>query len=206
MAIPDGACRVVYSGNIAGGAEKWAFGLWFSPLGAGFDFSGGEPSDAGYLGFRAAFLPFLTASDAYTQIDSWIYHGGIATVHTNAVFNHPGTAGGSSVQAPQVALVLTLRTATATKSGRGRIYIPARAVTMVTATGLANTTAINTLVDALATYFTNLNAFSTPIIPAVVSQTQGVARPIVSVDADGVLDTQRRRRNKLTGPRHSHTV
>jgi hypothetical protein len=101
--------------------------------------------------------------------------------------------------------VLTLRTANATRSGRGRIYLPFVAQTLVAATGMLPSTNVNNLVDTFALWISEQITLGTNV-PVVVSQSQSVVRTIVAVDADLVPDTQRRRRNKLTSARHTHTV
>lgn len=70
--------------------------------------------------------------------------------------------------------------------------------------GLFNGTAVNAVVDNLASWF---NVFSTAAFPVVVlSQTGSSTAVVTAVDADLVPDTMRRRRNKLTSTRHSATV
>ena len=206
MPIPNGVTRVVFSGTLANGLEKWAFGLWwFRPSGIAFDFSTGEPTATSYLAFRSAFLNVMRPEDSFTDLDSYLYSGGAATQHTHATVSHPGTSSAATLPC-QCSIAITLRTALATRSGRGRIYVPYDGASVSTTTRTGDSTKIDTLVDALADYYTNVIAVSVGTIPVVVSQTLASYNQITSVDADYVIDTQRRRRNKLTSARHSNAV
>lgn len=207
MPIPDGLTRVVYSGGLCTNTERWAFSLWFKRDDGtiALDFSAGEPTAATYTAWRAAFLALMRPEDSFTQLDSYLYAGGAAVQHTQATFNRPGT-GTLAVQPAQIACVMTLRTALANRSGRGRIYVPARAMQLSTTTGLAIATAPNNCADALAAYLTDLHTLSAQTHPVVASPTTSSSHTITSVDVDLVPDTQRRRRNKLVSTRHSATV
>lgn len=206
MAIPDGVTRVVYSGHTAGTSESWAFGLWLKDTtGIAQDYNPGEPTAATYLNWRNSFLALMRPEDHLTDLDSYLYSGGVATTHTHATVSHAGTASAATLP-PQCAVVLTLRTSLATRSGRGRMYLPYWGEAIDTTTRLGNATAINAAVDALALWINNLTASTPTTTGVVVSQTHGTTATITSIDADNVIDTQRRRRNKLTSTRHSHTV
>jgi hypothetical protein len=171
----------------------------------GFDFSVGEPTNTTYTNFRTQLLSVLGSVDNYDRLDSYRYSGGVAVEHHSVDFSHPGT-GSAAVRLPtQNCCVLTLRTANATRSGRGRIYLPFVAQTLVAATGMLPSTNVNALVDTFALWISEQITLGTNV-PVVVSQSQSVVRTIVAVDADLVPDTQRRRRNKLTSARHTHTV
>lgn len=208
MSVPNGLLKLVFSGSMANGAEQWAFGLWFdgyTDIGGGgansYD-GASEPVSPSYQSFRANLLSMMPNTDSFDAIDSYYYTGGVAVQHGKATFTHAGTST-NAAHPTQVGLVLTLRTSLATRRGRGRIYLPARANNLTTGS-LFVTAAPNAAVDSLATWFSSL--VSAGITPVVVSQTGTLFTPITSVDCDAVPDIQRRRANRLTSPRHSTNV
>lgn len=209
MGVPNGVLKLVYSGLLASGAERWACSLWFNGYtdiggSSGTSYDGThESTGTAYVAWRTAMLQLMRPEDSMQQVDAYFYSGGVATQHATAPAVHAG-AGSVNTMPTQVAAVMTLRTALATRSGRGRIYLPARAVGVTPASGLFSGTLVNTAVDTLASWFTAQKAAGFPAV--VVSQTHGTFQPITTVDADGRPDIQRRRANKLVSTRHSAAV
>lgn len=112
-----------------------------------------------------------------------------------------------------VAAVITLRTATGGRSGRGRLYIgPLADAAMMGAVGEPAQFHPNfqqDLIDAYVDLCVRLNAAVTPdpITPAVLSVTDGLSRPIISITVDRRPDTQRRRDLGMTfGPQLSSPI
>lgn len=152
--------------------------------------------------FLTSFRSFLAGDDTFDQVDIYYYDGGTAAVrHGTATVGATGL-GGTGVP-KQNAAVITERTALTSRSGRGRMYLPATGGVYVTG-GKLDTTKLNPLVDNLAALFTARIALT--LFPSVVSQTHSYVTRITSLDADNIADTQRGRRGKLTGARHSHTI
>lgn len=207
MGIPAGANRIVYSGTLCNGLERWAFGLWYfrEPPVAAFDFASGEPSTSAYVAWRTAFLNVMRPEDSFTDLDAYRYEGGAAVQHSHVTVSHPGTSSAATLPC-QCAIAITLRTGLATRSGRGRIYVPYDGASVLTTTRTGDVTKINAIVDSLAAYYNATLALGGDIVPVVVSQTLTADNAITSVDADYVIDTQRRRRNQLTSSRHSAAV
>jgi hypothetical protein len=204
MAIPNGVTRYVVSGTLASG-EIWQCAFYVD----GWD-PATFPTDATLATlpttppwdtFLADMSFLLAPADAITAVDLYFITGGVAVKHAHVGFNMPGI--GTARHPTQCSVVLTERTALATRSGRGRIYVPATGI-VITDNGLMTAGPVNALVDGFASVLTELS--TDPLTAVVVSQTLGVATPITSVDADLVPDTQRRRVNKLHSTRHSHTV
>lgn len=201
MAIPDGATHLVVSGTAAS-SESFAFGWWMNDSGAslGPDLDLSTP----WQTFRDALLAHMTADQVITHYDLYRYAGGVVTTHEQQAVSHPGTDT-SGMLPLQVSLVLTLRTATLSRRGRGRIYLPTCGFSMMGGTNhLFNSTPVNALVDAFANFLTTYGVGGAT--PVVVSRVGGVMEPITAVDADLVPDTQRRRRGKLSSTRHTATV
>lgn len=201
MAIPDDAGHYVVSGTSPGG-EGFAFGWWVHDVshsfGANLDLS------TAWGTFRTALNARMTTQQSITQYDYYRYASGVVSYHDQSSVAHAGT--GTSGQLPlQVACVLTTRTATLSRRGRGRLYLPTSDFSMMSGSGnLFSSTVVNTLVDDFAAYLTSIATGSDH--PVVVSRAGSVMEVITSVDADYVPDTQRRRRGKLTSARHSHSV
>lgn len=108
-----------------------------------------------------------------------------------------GTATGDLLP-PQTALVITLRTAQAGRSFRGRVYLPGFAESVSTAAGIyAGTTHgvsfITAIKSALVTSGLDLGVLSRPNAEATPPRA-GFITPVTSiVIRDNVWDTQRRR-------------
>lgn len=207
MPIPDGVTKLTFSGTAASGVEKWACSLYFTgftkpPADGSLD-PAGLDSSTQWSSFVTALRAIITADTSLTSYDVYYYEGGEATAHAQAIVSHPGTATGV-VHPLQTAAVMTLRSANATRSGRGRIYLPANGVGMASDHTMSTVT-INAAVDALATYLSAVQ-LTGGVLPVVVSQTRSQTFPIISVDADYIADTQRRRRNKQTSARHTAVV
>jgi hypothetical protein len=94
----------------------------------------------------------------------------------------------------QCATVISLLTASATRHGRGRFYLPPLAASFLL-NGKLNSTAMTTLDTAWTAFFDSLNTDG--VNPVVRNRTGHVSTPVTSARVGDVIDTQRRRRNKL---------
>jgi hypothetical protein len=205
MSIPDGLAKYVISGTMATGKEIFACSFWVSGW-VEADF----PTDTVWTGtIPTNWSDFLTAIGSVnssavvvTAVDGYYYSGGAAVKHAHSDVSYSGT--GTPGLPSQSAIVLTTRTPLATRSGRGRIYIPVTKYTVLDGDGMLLATNRDNLVDKFAALLTFWN--SGGLHPVVVSQTTSSTQQITSVDADRVIDTQRRRRSKLTTTRHAHSV
>jgi len=115
-------------------------------------------------------------------------------------FSQAGYAVGQT-QPNQICVVATLFTPKAGRSGKGRIYLPLLALPAVSADprdGVHQTA----LAGQIAAWIEDVNAISTatagPFRVSVQSRLgAGTPGPVTGVGIGDVLDTQRRRRNKL---------
>lgn len=98
-------------------------------------------------------------------------------------------------------VVVSLRTTTPTRSGRGRFYLPPGVVADVTTTGRVATDFITDLGAALAAAWTGYNSVSDR--PVVYSRTQRLTRNISSFNIGDLFDTQRGREGNLVEARTS---
>ena len=106
---------------------------------------------------------------------------------------------GSGIQLPQrVAMVIGLRTALPTRSGRGRFYLPGPDATQITTTGLLISATATTLANGAAAA---LNTFSATSVPSIYHRNKLApppsTTPVTTVTVGVVLGTQRRRTNKV---------
>lgn len=202
MAIPD-CTKIVVSGTSSGGAEQWAFG-WHTETDAAFDPTGLTSGSGPWPTFLSDMLSHMTPDQKLTQVDAYDYVAGAPTNHRQGIYNTAGTDTTGAIPL-QCALVLTERTATLSRRGRGRIYLPVCGFSMMSGSNhLFNTTPVDTLVDDFANVLSAAAAAGHN--PVVASAAASALYVITSVDADYVPDTQRRRRNKLTTGRHSQVV
>jgi hypothetical protein len=114
--------------------------------------------------------------------------------------NIPGTSESSALPA-DVAIVVSLRSPVANRTGRGRFYLPQPTTNALTAVGRLDETAQSTIVDALTAAWTQANAAGEN--PVIYSRTQRATREITSFNVGDLFDTQRRRENALTENRVS---
>lgn len=103
----------------------------------------------------------------------------------------------------QCAPVVSLRTATLSRAGRGRFYAPSLAVDQVDA-GRLLTAARDTLADGALALVNGLTAAGGNIV--IYHRALGTTSLVTSLDVGDVIDTQRRRRNKLIEARTSRPV
>jgi hypothetical protein len=113
---------------------------------------------------------------------------------------------GTNVNAPlppQDAVVVSLRTAKATKAGRGRFFLPPYAENEV-GNGLLATLAAQQTSVAAQKMIQSLNGAGYQV--QVFHRKTITADAVVSVDVGNVVGTQRRRRRKLIPVRQANTV
>lgn len=193
--------RHTLSGTFPG--EVWSFGLHTN----------------GSLALAAAQSAWQTAVAAFFSVDY------SATLATTTVANEVTTAelvqatGKQSSKAAdpvnfagtstaeslpfQCAPVVSLRSALATRAGRGRFYAPSLAVDQVN-DGRMILAARDSLADSAAAMLSSLN--DAGLAPVLYSRTTHNTQQILRLDVGDVIDTQRRRRNKLIEVRTSRPL
>lgn len=204
MAIPSGLTKFVLTWNMPGG-EK-AQSSWWEQGHVAADVDDAQlvlmGASASFTTWIGTIKPLWTPQTLLAGLDGYFYNGGTAAAnHGHADISFVGT--GASVHPNQIALVCTLRTATASRRGRGRMYLPANGTGQGTA-GLFTNGAIDTAVTGTAAYFSTRNDITGGV--CVVSQTATSSALVTSVSADYIPDTQRRRNNKLASTRKTVAV
>lgn len=139
------------------------------------------PQQASYLGSRVA----------------WIGTDG----HTLSAQERPvaPVVGGSTDPSlpTEVALVVSLRTAVATRSTRGRMYLPPLTVSQMGYAGRYLDAAVTTVADGAEDFMNDVTVGTTTWTPVVASGTASLLTPITQIAVGNVPDAQRRRRDSL---------
>ncbi len=190
MAVPNSQTYII-SGALPGG-EKFSCG-WWGPL------SPTEQSaaaDAATVAGLTPFQAFLNAAKVLwgtgtsaTQLTVRQYGSSGQLTDVGSV-GLSGYAGSVGAIANQVALVVSFRTANFTRSGRGRMYLPATGTAVGTNGKLAGTSQRQAIADAAADLMDSTDG-------AVASEKLGSLIPITTVLVGDVPDTVRSRRDKL---------
>ena len=140
---------------------------------------------------------YLDSSFHLTKVTCYVYlssTGGATYVGEYSSTPNPGTSSAAALPL-QVGLVLTLRTGSAGRSFRGRMYLPINNLSL-DAGHEAPVAALADLCTSWATAFSDWNTGGTGTEVCVISTQRGVATPVTSVTMDSRMDVQRRRANR----------
>lgn len=183
-----------------GGNETWTFGVYSQ--GTGTVDAAETAWNAGVDAFFSVNLAARMSSSVQalrTSTATIDETTGTQITRRELVNNSAGTSTAESLPY-QVTAVVGTRTALATRAGRGRFYVPSLDVAQIQ-DGRMTAACRTDLADAAAAMFAQLA--SGGLVPVIFHRTQsaGAARfsttIIEAIDVGDVLDTQRRRRNKL---------
>nr|CRY96152.1 hypothetical protein [uncultured prokaryote] len=208
--MPTRMKAVVY-GTLASGAQGWSVGI---NLAGPSGYPIGDPAinvaaqqlyadflSAGWNTATTGALALASLAGTEAKVDGVRLYGYEGSASIAAVVGQstgasvPGT--GPTVMPPQVCLVATLLTGFAGRALNGRIYLPNQTGSMQT-TGQTTRNVAQVAVSVanwLSLWRTRSYAGS-PLTPVVLSSTAGL-NDIQAVRVDNVLDTQRRRRDKV---------
>ena len=137
--------------------------------------------------FAAPEVRHVASSPGFPTIETAFGTGGFA-----------GTNSSGNALPNQLAVVCTLRTASAGRAFRGRFYLPAPSPTTLTSSGTMNNLAHAQFQTALEAAFAAGSLFGTYVVGHKAS---GTSTLVTGADVGNVLDTQRRRRNKVVESR-----
>lgn len=115
----------------------------------------------------------------------------------------PGTSASQNLPT-EVALVMSLKTQSASRSGRGRMYLPAPCRDALTDAGRVTSGVADGVAAAAQAYLNGDN--TTGLYSVVASFVHGDIRQVLSVNVGDVYDVQRRRRNRIAEVRYSYDV
>lgn len=200
MARPADVTHVVLAGHL-GGSETFNTGFWVAGAAPADD-----PTAQAYANLIVALPSFVALKDnlrSYIATDSGFdalrVYGyptpGLGAQGVGSAAIPTGTGSGGNGNAMQICQVATLKSATASRSGRGRMFLPRDATTDIVNHLFTNTMTTGAA-NALTLFFDALNvAFPTRTV-SVVSATHGTVHPVVNVTIDNKPDVQRRHANK----------
>jgi len=199
--------RVSILGSSQGG-EVWSVNPVFDPTG---EF--GPPNQAGLdavaiairdITLPAALLTCMSSSLAITgaRVEVRDSAGDALQAVSTAIKSSPVSGTGTAFMPAQAAFVTSLRTDTPGPSGRGRLYWPCVGMSISSSLRINNpsTTTLNT---AMKTYLTAIRAALVAGVPgavydlAVRSRKTGTSPHVTRLQIGDVVDTQRRRRDRM---------
>lgn len=122
--------------------------------------------------------------------------GRVVTTATGAS-NWVPTGPGAETMPPQLAIVVSLLTALAGGRNRGRLYLPGPTNAAIDLTGRLVQANCTTIVNAWGAAFTAGTTAVPTLVPVVYSRMNRSVQPITRLSVGNVIDTQRRRRDKL---------
>jgi len=199
MAIPAGVTRVSLKGAFVGGdvfdTSFWVRGAVITSDAQANSFAA---SVATVFATHAAEMLFLLDNaSAYQGVT--VYHyptGGPSATFVGVATIPAGTGTGAGHQPHQVCLVMTMLTAFAGRSNRGRMYWPATGLNLDG--GLqVNSTVLATILTGVSGFIEAINTTLSPAHVVVVSTKLGAYNDVVQVKMDSAPDIQRRRANHL---------
>lgn len=201
MAIAcTGAVKVVIRGQIST-VQSWSIGFWLqssiaiTQAGLSAVATGGGAFQTYYTtNLKTALQNLMNANGGTTKISYYGFSGNTDT-QTAFVEDPQVQAGsGSGNCPPQSSLVATLQTAGFGRAYRGRMYVPCLGAALVS--GQAPSASTSALANGLGNYFIAFNAGGT-YVPSLASFSRSAFSQITNVRVDSIVDTQRRRRDKL---------
>lgn len=193
--------RHVASGTSPG--EQWTFTLHTSGAGslASAQLTWEGATDAIWTGQLDALISAdVSMTEVSTASLDETTGGQISRLSTGVT--RPGVNVGEMLPF-QCAVVVSTRSDLATRSGRGRFYLPPIAEGNTTA-GRLSTTAQAAVVTAANQFFSSLDTGG--LDPVLLNRTTLVQTPITQFDVGDIIDTQRRRRNGLIEQRTTDSV
>ena len=192
-----------------GDGETWTFGIYSEGTG------GIDAAETAWDNAVTAFFSTELAariSDTVTTLSTSTASIDETTGRQITRRELTNTSGGTSTSPSlpyQVTPVVSLRTSLATRAGRGRFYVPSLAVDQV-ADGRMLPDAQSDLADSAVAMMDALGTGG--LVPVIFHRTDspGVSQfsttQVTMIDVGDVLDTQRRRRNKLVEQRETRPL
>jgi len=172
---------------------NWSFGVWTTNT--------GDDVAAALTKFQTAVAAmwagdmdaYISDQVAYTaqKVVSVDPSSGKQIARADGVVTDAGVDTGETLP-PQIALAVSLRTALATRAGRGRFYLPPFSVAQMDAGRLPAATQTDVL-DQVNQFYDSLIANSHT--PVIYHRTAASTTPVTVIAVGDVYDTQRRRRD-----------
>jgi hypothetical protein len=202
MAIPVETTHVVLHGTTAGGIEEFDTGFWMVGVAPISDAAATVLADqlaALFVASDANDLPpiMLNADSTYTELRVYSHVGGgpvAAFVGVAALV----VAGAATTWAPlQTCMVATLRTDSASRRGRGRMFLPANSGAIYQAAHRFENGTVDLVASGIADFFQAIDDDGAIGNVVVMSDAGSATQLVLNVTVDNRPDIQRRRANKL---------
>jgi hypothetical protein len=204
--LNQGAVKIVLSGTIYG-SQTWSCGLWAEAVGVS-DWTQTQLNDVA----TALVTPAFGGGTMFTRLNVTAVTLNGLTLYTYPTGNLtaakvsvkqplPYTGTGTDGLPSLLACVVSLRSGTPGRSGRGRIYLPCTKALVMDTTGQITTTILSDVANNAKALIDDINATPTPgsesLRVAVASFTTGDMFPIESIHVNSMVDIQHRREDAL---------
>lgn len=199
-AVPGPLLKIVHHYQLSG-AQSASFSCWFIEPATTTPANLAATTVALLADYTTNLSAQVTAGiytdDAFTGISTYLYEVDSATLSAqSAAAPSSPVAGTSTNPMPEsTCQVVSLLTANAGRSFRGRVYLPASGY--ATPSHQAASSQCTSVATAFATYLTAVNNQVAGRQCAIVSITRGVATPVTSVKVGSKMEIQRRRQDKI---------
>jgi hypothetical protein len=201
MPITAGHSRTTFSGTLPGG-EIFGWSIWTSEAPATVA-AAQTQADAYAAAFGTSLGPdvldpvqLLNTGGSYKRATVYGYLDGTghASVIATSPCVHPGSSSAHTLP-NQCAVVVSLRTALAGRTNKGRIYLPVGNMALDSNGQLpAGDSAL--IVSWAKRFLDSLNTIASPGKVEIFSTKLGTGTPITTVAVDSRVDIQRRRANR----------
>lgn len=217
MALPTAYAKFVLGGPISD-EDQWSIGFWVNS--AALALPTQTQMDTGALAILNAFQSqfwgastnpwkaMVSVDGKLTTINAYWYTnpGGLAVQSQQTITAVVGT--GTAANPPYTALVASLHSTAAGRSGRGRVYLPCTG--KGTLAGSSQAQPVQGHADNLASFLTHLGdgSIDTHVLgtASVYSRTKGQMNTINAVSINSIFDTQRGRNQGTALHTYSHSV
>ena len=184
--------------------EVFSHSFWFESLGSIEDVATAAVTHWGtaVTGGLDSFFPTSLNWGSLHTSEVTVSTGVVVRSRDDALSVHGDQT--SSVIPNQCATVVSLRTGVSGRANRGRSYLPGVGPGSLTTSGTIDGGTAAAIALGIADFFTDMGTDGHN--PVVYSRSQRAAIAVTSVVVDEVVDTQRRRRDKLIGTAHTSAV
>jgi hypothetical protein len=183
---------------------RWSFSIWTTNTGddAAAALSKFQDAvEAMWVDGLDAFIATAVTYDSQSVV-TINQATGQQIARADGIVSNPGVATAGTLP-PQISLAVTLRTALATRAGRGRIYLPPFSLDEVAAGRLGATTQGLALTAVKGMFDTMISDGHTPVL---YGRSSHATTPVTQLALGDVYDTQRRRRDSYVESRVSTAV
>lgn len=139
------------------------------------------------------------AVGSLSQVRTYYYPGGAGRATAAGTSSNAAVASTVTTGYPQIAVVATLQTYVPGARARGRMYLPGQAANVQAGTSQLSATEAQAYATSIANFLSlvRTRTLQGSLLTPIVKSFTGQQTAITQVRVDTVVDTQRRRRDKL---------